>query len=77
MGNSSGRSYTGEHGDGALDSSGAANVSNWPAAAGCGFRGGGWSDSALRARVSDRDSAASGDSQRASAIGIRGGRSAP
>jgi formylglycine-generating enzyme required for sulfatase activity len=77
VGNSSGRGYTGEHGDGALDTSGAANVSNWPSASGCGFRGGGWSDSALRARVSDRDSAASGYSQRASVIGIRGGRTAP
>ncbi|MEY4667546.1 MAG: hypothetical protein RL518_245 [Pseudomonadota bacterium] len=77
VGNSTGRGYTGEHGDGALDSSGAANTSNWPTAPGCGERGGSWTASSQRIRASDRYSAASGISQRAKEQGIRGGRSWP
>jgi len=43
IGNSTGRSYTGIHGDGSLDSNGNANVTNWPGAdaIGGGLRGGG------------------------------------
>ena len=45
VGNSTGRSFTGTHGDGVLDGNGNANVSNWPTAGaagtiGAGFRGG-------------------------------------
>lgn len=42
VGHSTGRSFTGSHGDGALDSDGNANASDWPGidAIGAGFRGG-------------------------------------
>jgi formylglycine-generating enzyme required for sulfatase activity len=50
VGNSTGRAYTGVHGDGALNSSGDANQSNWPGLSsgsvttetGAGLRGGSW-----------------------------------
>ncbi len=50
VGNPPGRGFTGQHGDGALDNKGAANVPEWPGedASGSGIRGG---------RVSDRRSA--------------------
>ena len=77
LGSSTGRAYTGEHGDGGLDSSGAANVTNWPAAAGCGVRGGGWSDISGLLSTSNRTSAASGVSSRSPDRGARGVRAAP
>lgn len=41
IGDSDGRSFTGSHGDGALDSTGNANASSWPgtSSSGAGFRG--------------------------------------
>jgi len=56
IGNTDGRAFTGLHGDGALDASGNANVTNWPgtAASGSGFRGGNWTGGVTYARVSDR-----------------------
>ena len=56
IGNSTGKAFTGLHGDGSLDSTGNANVTNWPgtAATGSGFRGGAWDYVASIARVSDR-----------------------
>jgi formylglycine-generating enzyme required for sulfatase activity len=79
-GNSDGRNFTGIHGDGAVDSSGEANVTNWPSnstASGAGFRGGAYSDSSSRARVSDRNDAATTASGRAASYGGRGVRTAP
>jgi hypothetical protein len=78
--NSDGRAFTGVHGDGALDSNGRANESNWPSsstASGAGFRGGSWNAASTAARVSDRSSAASTDTTRASDYGGRGVRTAP
>ena len=56
VGNGTGRSFTGSHGDGALTSVGEANVGDWPGSDGVGrgFRGGGWVDSGDCQRVSDR-----------------------
>jgi len=78
--NSDGRAFTGAHGDGALDSNGRANVSNWPApttASGAGFRGGSFNQASTSARVSDRSLAASTDTTRGSDYGGRGVRTAP
>ena len=60
VGNSTGRSFTGNHGDGALSSSGDANAGNWPGtdAVGSGFRGAFWGISESSLRVSDRLGAA-------------------
>lgn len=55
--NANGRSFTGVHGDGNLDTSGYANVSNWPSnttALGIGSRGGGWESNAVSLRISSR-----------------------
>jgi hypothetical protein len=78
--NSDGLAFTGEHGDGALDSNGRANVTNWPSpttASGAGLRGGSWNAASTNARVSDRSSAATIDTSRASDYGGRGVRTAP
>ncbi|MEI6436578.1 MAG: hypothetical protein WCP32_17260, partial [Bacteroidota bacterium] len=50
VGNATGRNYTGNHGDGMLNSSGFADAASWPDATGvgAGFRGGGWSQSIIR-----------------------------
>jgi formylglycine-generating enzyme required for sulfatase activity len=78
--NSDGRAFTGAHGDGALDSNGRADVTNWPApttASGSGFRGGSWDAASTAARVSDRSSAATADTSRLADYGGRGVRTAP
>lgn len=76
-GSSAGRGYTGAHGDGALDSSGAADVSNWPTTTGAGTRGGSLTNtSSERLRVSDRNFAASLTTRHLRAGG-RGVRTAP
>jgi len=74
IGNADGRGFTGAHGDGSLDGSGNADVSNWPApatASGAGFRGGNWNISATVLRVSDRTGAASTYTDRISNFGFR------
>lgn len=79
VGNAQGRSFLGTHGDGALSFVGFANNSDWPgfdgaqvsAALGSGLRGGGWSDSALRLRLSDRQEASQGLTNRHSRFGFR------
>ena len=78
--NSDGRAFTGAHGDGVVDSDGRADVSGWPAsttAVGSGLRGGSWNAASTAARVSDRSSAATVDTARASDYGGRGVRIAP
>jgi hypothetical protein len=78
--NSDGRNYTGVHGDGALDSNGRANESNWPSptsASGSGFRGGSWNVASSYCRVSDRSTAGTADTSRGSDYGGRGVRTAP
>lgn len=59
--NTTGRNYTGEHGDGRITSAGAADISSWPtvgaAGTGMGLRGGSTNENASTAyghRVSDR-----------------------
>ena len=76
LGNATGRSFTGLHGDGAVSEAGEANVSAWPnnTATGAGFRGGSWNEAAERARVSDRNDAATVDATRGSSFGGRGVR---
>jgi formylglycine-generating enzyme required for sulfatase activity len=82
VGNSTGRSFEGRyHGDGALDSSGAPNVSTWPAtgSSGHGVRGTGWNEDLLYARLSNRVNSAIGDAPTARSyeMGGRGVRTAP
>ena len=81
-GNSSGRSFQGRyHGNGALDSTGDANVTSWPGTngTGIGFRGGSWSQllAAGNLRTSDRYYAALAYISRDNEDGGRGVRSAP
>ncbi|WP_128699359.1 formylglycine-generating enzyme family protein [Candidatus Velamenicoccus archaeovorus] len=73
IGNATGRAFTGLHGNGTLDSSGNADVTNWPGtgATGGGFRGGDWYYDTSYARVSDRYYAAYTDSARSSSYGGR------
>ncbi|MFO7546784.1 MAG: SUMF1/EgtB/PvdO family nonheme iron enzyme [Trueperaceae bacterium] len=79
VGKVEGRAFTGEHGAGSLDASGAASVSGWPAsdAVGAGFRGGDIFDSETRLRVSDRVDVAQDKTIRDPHHGWRGVRTAP
>jgi len=79
IGNATGRGFTGLHGNGALDASGVADVSNWPGtdAVGAGFRGGSWGVGAENLRVSDRLRTAYTVSGRGNDIGFRAARSGP
>jgi formylglycine-generating enzyme required for sulfatase activity len=77
VGESSGRAYTGTHGNGALTSAGEANVSDWPTSAGWGERGGTYSGNLSATRASDRASAGSGATARDNLLGGRGVRTAP
>ena len=79
IGDATGRGFTGGHGDGTLDASGNANVTNWPgtAATGSGFRGGVWYYGATWARVSDRGFAAYSNAGRGSGNGGRLARTSP
>lgn len=80
IGNSTGRAFTGEHGDGTLTASGDANVTAWPSSAtavGSCYRGGQHSRPAANACVSDRTLASYTDSGRGDTLGYRGVRTAP
>lgn len=79
VGSSTGRSFTGSHGNGALNASGNADVSNWPGtdAIGVGFRGGTWYTVVNRMRVSDRHFANESVSTRILDYGGRGVRVCP
>lgn len=79
LGNATGRAFTGTNGNGVIDASGDADVSNWPntTAVGAGFRGGDWGNAESIVRVSDRYYAAHAYSGRDSAYGFRCVRSAP
>jgi formylglycine-generating enzyme required for sulfatase activity len=74
VGNSTGRSFTGMLGNGALDANGMANTSNWPDYTGTGKKGGSWVTVEQRLRLSDRNQAATGNSTRNYDGGGRGGR---
>lgn len=81
VGHTTGRAFTGLHGNGVLTVDGYADVANWPpnsTANGAGLRGGQYSGPADNARVSDRVIAAvAGVPHRANDLGWRGVRSAP
>jgi formylglycine-generating enzyme required for sulfatase activity len=85
VGNATGRSYTGVHGNGALSANGHANATAWPGlsggevtnATGSGSRGVGWSYSMPYVHVSDRDFAAVTATGRIFNTGFRVVRSAP
>ena len=80
VGSSSGRSFDGSrHGDGVLDASGDANVTNWPdtTAVGVGLRGGSWDVVSSYARLSDRYYGATTVATRDASRGGRGARSEP
>ena len=79
IGNADGRSFTGSHGNGALNSTGDADASSWPgtSASGAGFRGGHWFNPATYARVSERSEASYADSARFHYYGFRCVRLAP
>jgi hypothetical protein len=77
VGQTEGRAFTAQHGDGLLSPSGQANAANWPDSSGlgAGFRGGGFESSKAEIMVSNRSWAARTDSIRASTYGGRGVRS--
>ncbi|MDP2904737.1 MAG: hypothetical protein Q8O22_00365 [Candidatus Omnitrophota bacterium] len=79
IGNSTGRAFTGIHGDGVLSATGNANTTNWPgtAATGSGFRGGNWSYASSYGRVSARSSAADTGAGRSNRYGGRCVRTSP
>jgi len=89
IGNSYGQSFTGNSGDGLLSSSGSyagnANQESWPGldvvvsrgvtgALGSGFRGGGWDQSNVNLRISDRSDAARASTSADKNAGGRGAR---
>jgi hypothetical protein len=77
VGHPTGRAFTGNHGDGALSTTGAHNVAQWPANNdGIGFKGGSYINQSRFIRVSDRYDAANGFSGTNSRIGFRGVRTA-
>jgi formylglycine-generating enzyme required for sulfatase activity len=85
VGNTTGRGFTGTHGDGALSTDGNATNADWPGysggeitgATGAGERGGNCFEFASYARVSDRSSAGLTGTARSAIRGFRGVRSAP
>jgi len=76
VGNADGLSFTGEHGNGLLDASGAFDVANWMID-GYGFRGGSYLNEAQYMRISDRNYQNHNTDQRNRTWGGRGVRSAP
>jgi hypothetical protein len=75
LGNATGRTFSGAHGNGTLTSGGAADVSGWPAAAGTGWKGGSWFNTTTNsATTSDRAQAANADNTRSADAGGRGVR---
>lgn len=79
VGNPTGRLFTGMHGNGELNTSGNADVTNWPlqSSLGAGFRGGYWYYHSWYLRVSERSGASGTDPNRYNSDGGRGGRIAP
>jgi len=76
LGNATGRTFTGTHGNGAIDDSGNADAASWPGtnASGAGFRGGGWRNDATYLLVSGRCYAAHTHANRYYDYGFRSAR---
>lgn len=72
-----GRSYTGLHGDGIINPTGEATVSNWPIStdSGYGLKGGGYANPPSNLRVSNRRLTHLSVTASYSDVGARGGRS--
>jgi formylglycine-generating enzyme required for sulfatase activity len=85
IGNSTGRTFTGAHGNGALNAAGNADISTWPGyvtnaitgATGSGKRGGSWEDISDRLLISDRFQANTSINSRDRNTGFRAARSLP
>ncbi len=81
VGNTTGRAYTGVHGNGVLDSSGDADATLWPTSTGSGHKQGSWRASADFAKISQRQnvtySGVAGDATVRNDYGGRGVRIAP
>ncbi len=85
IGNSTGRSFTGSHGNGALNTVGNADISTWPGyvtnantgATGSGKRGGSWEDISDRLLISDRFQANTAITTRDRNTGFRAARNQP
>jgi formylglycine-generating enzyme required for sulfatase activity len=85
IGNSTGRNFTGAHGNGALNADGNADISTWPGyvsnavtgATGSGERGGSWEDVVNRLYISDRLLANTAITTRDRNSGFRAVRSLP
>lgn len=73
VGNITGRSFTGTNGNGSIDGSGNADVTNWPGtdAVGSGFRGSDWVTGSDYCRISDRSLALNDVTDRRSNDGFR------
>jgi formylglycine-generating enzyme required for sulfatase activity len=71
--NSTGRSFSGLNGNGGLNSSGDADVANWPGTSsyGSGSRGGDWEDVSGSCRISNRATAGLPNSEREPHFGFR------
>jgi len=76
VGNSNGRDFTGNNGDGMIDTDGNANVIYWPTHTGSNYRGGNYQLSYLISRLSDRYFGNVPAPGRASFFGFRGVRTA-
>ncbi|MFM9020729.1 MAG: LamG-like jellyroll fold domain-containing protein, partial [Sediminibacterium sp.] len=74
IGTSDGRTFSATHGNGTLATSGASDVSGWPAASGSGWKGGSYDTLAIAANSSGRTQAANGNNNRAANAGGRGVR---
>ena len=74
IGNSNCRLFTGALGNGAVNSNGDADASNWPSATNIGLRGGSYNSSSTTLRVSDRSNMTTGGVSRTSELGGRGVR---
>jgi formylglycine-generating enzyme required for sulfatase activity len=78
LGNATGRTFSGVHGNGTLTTGGASDVAGWPAAAGAGWKGGSWLNATTNsATTSDRAQAANTDNTRSADAGGRGVRTIP
>jgi hypothetical protein len=72
LGNNAGRAFSGNHGNGTLNSNGDADVVGWPDAAGTGWRGGAYDLPDSTAIASRRTLASNGNNSRVANAGGRG-----